>query len=149
LENLLNENEINLRTLFEAGVHFGHPTRKWNPKMDNFIFTKKSKSHVIDLEKTLNQLEKARKLIIEIVSNGGQCIMVGTKLQASSTIQEEAVRSESFYVNQRWLGGMLTNFPTMKSRVDTLKTIETTVSTADSKLIPRKNFKYWPLRLKN
>ena len=68
MENLLNENEINLRTLFEAGVHFGHPTRKWNPKMDNFIFTKKSKSHVIDLEKTLNQLEKARKLIIEVVS---------------------------------------------------------------------------------
>ena len=138
MENLLNENEINLRTLFEAGVHFGHPTRKWNPKMDNFIFTKKSKSHVIDLEKTLNQLEKARKLIIKIVSNGGQCIMVGTKLQASSTIQEEAVRSESFYVNQRWLGGMLTNFPTMKSRVDTLKTIETTVSTADSKTNTKK-----------
>ena len=138
MENLLNENEINLRTLFEAGVHFGHPTRKWNPKMDNFIFTKKSKSHVIDLEKTLNQLEKARKLIIEIVSNGGQCRMVGTKLQASSTIQEEAVRSESFYVNQRWLGGMLTNFPTMKSRVDTLKTIETTVSTADSKTNTKK-----------
>ena len=106
--------------------------------MDNFIFTKKSKSHVIDLEKTLNQLEKARKLIIEVVSNGGQCIMVGTKLQASSTIQEEAVRSESFYVNQRWLGGMLTNFPTMKSRVDTLKTIETTVSTADSKTNTKK-----------
>ena len=138
MENYLNENEINLRTLFEAGVHFGHPTRKWNPKMDNFIFTKKSKSHVIDLEKTLNQLEKARKLIIEIVSNGGQYIMVGTKLQASSTIQEEAVRSESFYVNQRWLGGMLTNFPTMKSRVDTLKTIETTVSTADSKTNTKK-----------
>ena len=138
MENLLNENEINLRTLFEAGVHFGHPTRKWNPKMENFIFTKKSKSHVIDLEKTLNQLEKARKLIIEIVSNGGQRIMVGTKLQASSTIQDEAVRSESFYVNQRWLGGMLTNFPTMKSRVDTLKTIETTVSTADSKTNTKK-----------
>ena len=138
MENLLNENEINLRTLFEAGVHFGHPTRKWNPKMDNFIFTKKSKSHVIDLEKTLNQLEKARKLIIEIVSNGGQCIMVGTKLQASSTNHEEAVRSESFYVNQRWRGGMLTNFPTMKSRVDTLKTIETTVSTADSKTNTKK-----------
>ncbi|MEE2620935.1 MAG: 30S ribosomal protein S2 [Chloroflexota bacterium] len=138
MENLLNENEINLRTLFEAGVHFGHPTRKWNPKMDDFIFTKKSKSHVIDLEKTLNQLEKARKLIIGIISNGGQCIMVGTKLQASTAIQEEAVRSESFYVNQRWLGGMLTNFPTMKSRVDTLKTIETTVSNADSKTNTKK-----------
>ena len=133
MENLLNEKEINLRTLFEAGVHFGHPTRKWNPKMENFIFTKKSKSHVIDLEKTLNQLKKARKLIIDIVSNGGQCMMVGTKLQASSTIQEEAIRSESLYVNQRWLGGMLTNFSTMKSRVDTLKTIESTVTAADNK----------------
>ena len=138
LDNLLKENEINLRTLFEAGVHFGHPTRKWNPKMDNFIFTKKSKSHVIDLEKTLEQLKKARKLIVEVVSNGGQCMMIGTKLQASSTIQEEAIRSESMYVNQRWLGGMLTNFPTMKSRVDTLKTIETTVSVADNKTNTKK-----------
>ena len=87
MENLLKENEINLRTLFEAGVHFGHPTRKWNPKMDDFIFTKKSKSHVIDLEKTLDQLKKARNLLIEILSNGGQCMMVGTKLQASATIK--------------------------------------------------------------
>ena len=126
MENLLKENEINLRTLFEAGVHFGHPTRKWNPKMDNFIFTKKSKSHVIDLEKTLDQLKKARNLLVEILSNGGQCMMVGTKLQASATIKEEAVRSESLYVNQRWLGGMLTNFSTMKSRVDTLKTVSYT-----------------------
>ena len=83
MENLLKENEINLRTLFEAGVHFGHPTRKWNPKMDNFIFTKKSKSHVINLEKTLDQLKKARNLLVEILSNGGQCMMVGTKLQLS------------------------------------------------------------------
>ncbi len=133
MENLIKENEINLRTLFEAGVHFGHPTRKWNPKMDNFIFTKKSKSHVIDLEKTLDQLKKARKLIIDIISEGGQCMMVGTKLQASTAIKEEAIRSESLYVNQRWLGGMLTNFPTMKSRVDTLKNIESTVTAADSK----------------
>lgn len=138
MENLLNENEINLRTLFEAGVHFGHPTRKWNPKMNNFIYTKKSKSHVIDLEKTLVQLKKARKLIIDIVSDGGQCMLIGTKLQASSTIQDEAVRSESLYVNQRWLGGMLTNFPTMKSRVDTLKTIETTVTEADNKTNTKK-----------
>tara|TARA_B100000941_G_scaffold288883_1_gene266705 strand:- start:11149 stop:11910 length:762 start_codon:yes stop_codon:yes gene_type:complete len=138
LENLLNENEIELRTLFEAGVHFGHPTRKWNPKMNNFIYTKKSKSHVIDLEKTLVQLKKARKLIIDIVSDGGQCMLIGTKLQASSTIQDEAVRSESLYVNQRWLGGMLTNFPTMKSRVDTLKTIETTVTEADNKTNTKK-----------
>ena len=138
MENLLKENEINLRTLFEAGVHFGHPTRKWNPKMDNFIFTKKSKSHVIDLEKTLVQLKKARKLIIDIVSEGGQCMMVGTKLQASSTIKDEALRSESLFVNQRWLGGMLTNFSTMKSRVDTLKNIESTVSAADSKTNTKK-----------
>ena len=138
MENLLNENEIELRTLFEAGVHFGHPTRKWNPKMNNFIYTKKSKSHVIDLEKTLVQLKKARKLIIDIVSDGGQCMLIGTKLQASSTIQDEAVRSESLYVNQRWLGGMLTNFPTMKSRVDTLKTIETTVTEADNKTNTKK-----------
>ena len=138
MENLLKENEIDLRTLFEAGVHFGHPTRKWNPKMNNFIFTKKSKSHVIDLEKTLEQLKKARNLLIEILANGGQCMMVGTKLQASTTIQEEAVRSESLYVNQRWLGGMLTNFSTMKSRVDTLKTIESTVSEADNKTNTKK-----------
>ena len=113
---------FNLKELIECGVHFGHKTQKWNPKMDDFIFTKKSKSHVIDLEKTLDQLKKARNLLIEILSNGGQCMMVGTKLQASATIKEEAVRSESLYVNQRWLGGMLTNFSTMKSRVDTLKT---------------------------
>lgn len=106
--------------------------------MNNFIYTKKSKSHVIDLEKTLVQLKKARKLIIDIVSDGGQCMLIGTKLQASSTIQDEAVRSESLYVNQRWLGGMLTNFPTMKSRVDTLKTIETTVTEADNKTNTKK-----------
>tara|TARA_A100001037_G_C15153401_1_gene641334 strand:+ start:4704 stop:5486 length:783 start_codon:yes stop_codon:yes gene_type:complete len=124
LDNLTEERKINLRTLFEAGVHFGHPTRKWNPKMDSFIFTKKSKSHVINLEKTITQLEEARKLIIDIVSQGGECIFVGTKLQAKSAIQNEAERCESFYVNQRWLGGMLTNFKTMKSRVDTLKNLE-------------------------
>ena len=124
MDNLTEERKINLRTLFEAGVHFGHPTRKWNPKMDSFIFTKKSKSHVINLEKTITQLEEARKLIIDIVSQGGECIFVGTKLQAKSAIQNEAERCESFYVNQRWLGGMLTNFKTMKSRVDTLKNLE-------------------------
>ena len=149
MENLLNENEIELRTLFEAGVHFGHPTRKWNPKMNNFIYTKKSKSHVIDLEKTLVQLKKARKLIIDIVSDGGQCMFIGTKLQASSTIQDEAVRSESLYVNQRWLGGMLTNFPTMKSRVDTLKTIETTVTEADNKTNTKKELQVLATKAKN
>ena len=109
-----------------------------NKLFDNFIFTKKSKSHVIDLEKTLEQLQKARKLLIDIISDGGQCMFVGTKLQASATINQEAVRSESLYVNQRWLGGMLTNFPTMKSRVDTLKTIESTVSQADNKTNTKK-----------
>ena len=137
MDKLLEEKEINLRTLFEAGVHFGHPTRKWNPKMDSFIFTKKSKSHVINLEKTLVQLQEARKLIIDIVSQGGECIFVGTKLQARSAIQSEAERCESFYVNQRWLGGMLTNFETMKSRVDTLKNLETKASEQDDKTLSK------------
>jgi len=129
----LEEKEINLRTLFEAGVHFGHPTRKWNPKMDSYIYTKKSKSHVINLEKTINQLQEAKKLIIDIVSKEGECIFVGTKLQANSAIKEEAERCECFYVNQRWLGGMLTNFETMKSRVDTLKNLESITSKPDVK----------------
>ncbi len=133
MEELLTKEKIDLRTLFEAGVHFGHPTRKWNPKMTSFIFTKKSKSHVINLEKTIEQLDKAREMIIEVISSGGNCLFVGTKLQAHSAIQLEAERCESYYVNQRWLGGMLTNFGTMKSRVDTLKNLEGKVLNPDTK----------------
>ena len=148
MDKLLEEKEINLRTLFEAGVHFGHPTRKWNPKMDSFIFTKKSKSHVINLEKTLVQLQEARKLIIDIVSQGGECIFVGTKLQARSAIQSEAERCESFYVNQRWLGGMLTNFETMKSRVDTLKNLETKASEQDDKTNTKRELQVFATKAK-
>ena len=148
MDKLLEEKEINLRTLFEAGVHFGHPTRKWNPKMDSFIFTKKSKSHVINLEKTLVQLQEARKLIIDIVSQGGECIFVGTKLQARSAIQSEAERCESFYVNQRWLGGMLTNFETMKSRVDTLKNLETKATEQDDKTNTKRELQVFATKAK-
>ena len=132
MDELLTADQISLRTLFEAGVHFGHPTRKWNPKMDSFIFTKKSKTHVIDLEKTIVQLEEARKLIVDIVGAGGECLFVGTKLQAQSTIQEAAERCESFYVKQRWLGGMLTNFNTMKTRINAIERFEARVADPDT-----------------
>jgi small subunit ribosomal protein S2 len=119
-----NPAPLNLRTLFVAGVHFGHPTKRWNPKMEEYIFGKRTGAHIIDLAKTIDCLEKAKVFIEELVGNGGECLMVGTKGQAQATIIELSKKCGSMYVNQRWLGGMLTNFQTIQLRIERLIYLE-------------------------
>ncbi len=112
---------VTMKQLLEAGVHFGHQTRRWNPKMAPFIFTQRNGIHIIDLQKSVPLIEGAYKFVRETVAAGGSILFVGTKKQAQDAIREEAIRANQFYVNQRWLGGMLTNFNTIKMRIDRLK----------------------------
>ncbi|MBM32372.1 MAG: 30S ribosomal protein S2 [Chloroflexi bacterium] len=127
-----------METLFEAGVHFGHPTRKWNPKMEKYIFGQRSKTHIIDLDKTISQLNKAKEYVRKIVSEGGKCMFVGTKFQAQACIKEEAIKSNSMYVSERWLGGMLTNFETIKDRISRLKNLEKTANDPSNSRLTKK-----------
>jgi small subunit ribosomal protein S2 len=113
-----------IKEFLEAGVHFGHQTRRWNPKMKPFIFAARNGVYIIDLQKTLKSLEAARSKIREVVSRGRYILFVGTKKQAKAVIEEEARRSGGFYVTERWLGGMLTNFDTIKQSIKKLKNIE-------------------------
>ena len=115
---------VSMRKMLENGVHFGHQTRKWNPKMKPYIYTAKNGVYIIDLAKTREQLEKAYAEIKKITEDGGKVLFVGTKKQAQATILEEALRSGSFYVNQRWLGGTLTNFRTIQKSIKRLLEIE-------------------------
>ena len=116
--------DITIKDLLEAGVHFGHQTRRWNPKMKRFIFSAKSGIYIIDLKKTMLSLEKACQKINEIITRGHSLLLVGTKKQAQDVIREEAMRSGQFYVTERWLGGMLTNFQTIKNNIKRLKDLE-------------------------
>ncbi len=113
-----------IKELLEAGVHFGHQTRRWNPKMKPFIFAARNGIYIIDLQKTLNALEKAKLKVCEVVSRGKSILFVGTKKQAKEVIATEAARCDGFYVTERWLGGMLTNFNTIKNSIKKLKDIE-------------------------
>ncbi|HPN89134.1 MAG TPA: 30S ribosomal protein S2 [Candidatus Omnitrophota bacterium] len=113
-----------IRTLLEAGVHFGHQTKRWNPKMKKFIFGQRSGIYIIDLEKTVEYLNKARDFILDIAAKGGRVLFVGTKKQAQMTIEEEAKKAEMYYVSNRWLGGLLTNFQTVAKSLDRLTEIE-------------------------
>ena len=115
---------VTMKQLLEAGVHFGHQTRRWNPKMARYIFTERNGIHIIDLQKSVPLLEEAYRFVREAVADGGDILFVGTKKQAQDAIQEEATRARQPYVNQRWLGGMLTNFQTIRRRVERLKEIE-------------------------
>lgn len=115
---------VSMKSLLEAGVHFGHQTRRWNPKMKKFVFTERDGIHIIDLEKTLTLIEQAYDFIKDMVSRGGIILFIGTKKQAQETVKEEAERCGMPYVNQRWLGGMLTNFDTIKSRIKRLEELE-------------------------
>ena len=115
---------VRMRTLLETGVHFGHRTNKWNPKMDEFIFTKRNGIHIIDLQVTLRNLNSFHDLIAEKVAAGGSVLFVGTKRQAQEIVQREAARCGMPYVNYRWLGGTLTNWKTIRSRIDTLMQLE-------------------------
>ncbi len=113
-----------IKQLLEAGAHFGHQTGRWHPRMKTYIFTKRSGIHIIDLEKTADKLDKACDFVRGVVAEGGTILFVGTKKQAQESVQEEATRCGMYYVNQRWLGGMLTNFATIQARVDQLVRLE-------------------------
>ena len=129
---------ISMKQLLEAGVHFGHQTRRWNPKMAPYIYTERNGIHIIDLQKTVGLVDEAYRAIFDIVAQGGTILFVGTKKQASETIAEEAARCGMYYVNERWLGGMLTNFRTIRSRIDRLKKIEKMSEDGTFDLLPKK-----------
>ena len=107
---------VSMKQLLEAGVHFGHQTRRWNPKMAKFIFTERNGIYIIDLQKTVKKVEEAYDFLREVAQNGEVVLFVGTKKQAQESVKEEAIRANMFYVNERWLGGMLTNFKTIETR---------------------------------
>jgi small subunit ribosomal protein S2 len=116
--------DITIKDLLEAGVHFGHQTKRWNPKMKKFIFTSRSGIYIIDLQKTLQCLQIASQKVKDVVGSGQSLLFVGTKKQAQQVVKEEALRSGAFYVTERWLGGMLTNFQTIRRNVKRLKDLE-------------------------
>lgn len=129
---------VSMSYLLEAGVHFGHQTKRWNPKMKEYIYTARDDIYIIDLEKTVACIERAYAEIKKISENEGKFLFVGTKKQASEVSKEEALRSESFYVTERWLGGTLTNFRTIRNRVKRLKEIEKMESDGTFDLLPKK-----------
>jgi small subunit ribosomal protein S2 len=127
-----------MKQLLEAGVHFGHQTRRWNPKMAPYIYTERNGIHIIDLQKTVGMVDDAYKAVADIVANGGTILFVGTKKQAQDAIKEEAERCGMFYVNERWLGGMLTNFKTIQSRIKRLQKIEEMSQDGTFDVLPKK-----------
>lgn len=129
---------ISMKQLLEAGVHFGHQTRRWNPKMDEYIYTERNGIYIIDLQKTTKLIDKAYETIKEIVAEGGTVLFVGTKKQAQESIKSEAERCGMYYVNNRWLGGMLTNFQTIQSRIRRLKDLEKMEEDGTFKVLPKK-----------
>ena len=129
---------ISMKQLLEAGVHFGHQTRRWNPKMAEYIYTERNGIHIIDLQKSVGKVDEAYFAIKDAVANGGTVLFVGTKKQAQDAVKSEAERSGMFYVNERWLGGMLTNFKTIQSRVARLKKIEAMSEDGTFDVLPKK-----------
>jgi len=129
---------VSMNYLLEAGVHFGHQTKRWNPKMGEYIFTSRDDIYIIDLQKTAKAIEEAYKAMYEIAKNGGKVIFVGTRKQASEATKEEALRTNSYYVNERWLGGTLTNFKTIRNRVKRLEQIEKMEKDGTFDLLPKK-----------
>ena len=129
---------ISMKQLLESGVHFGHQTRRWNPKMKKYIFTERSGIYIIDLQKTVKKLEEAYFFMRDVAAEGKDILFVGTKKQAQESIESEAKRCGQYYVSNRWLGGMLTNFKTMRSRVAKLNEIDKLEETGDINLLPKK-----------
>jgi len=127
-----------MKQLLEAGVHFGHQTRRWNPKMKKYIFTERNGIYIIDLQKTVKKVEEAYKFVQELGANGGTMLFVGTKKQAQDAIKEEAIRCNMYYINQRWLGGTLTNFETIQKRIARLKDIERMSEDGTFAVLPKK-----------
>ena len=129
---------ISMKQLLEAGVHFGHQTRRWNPKMKEYIFTERNGIYIIDLQKTVKKIEEAYNFVRDLAMEDKSVLFVGTKKQAQESIEQEAKRCDMFYVNQRWLGGMLTNFKTIQGRIARLRRIEQMEATGQFDLLPKK-----------
>ena len=129
---------ISIKQLLEAGVHFGHHTRRWNPKMAEYIFTERNGIYIIDLQKTVKKFDEAYMFVRELAQNGGNILFVGTKKQAAEAIKEEAERAGQYYVNVRWPGGMLTNFKTIKRSINRLNTLEKMQADGTFDLLPKK-----------
>ncbi|MEN1934327.1 30S ribosomal protein S2 [Paenibacillus sp. 102] len=129
---------ISMKQLLEAGVHFGHQTRRWNPKMKRYIFTERNGIYIIDLQKTVKKVEEAFNVMRDIAAEGGDILFVGTKKQAQEAIKEEATRAGMYFVNQRWLGGTLTNFQTIQKRIKRLKDIERMQEDGTFEVLPKK-----------
>ncbi|MCI8428317.1 MAG: 30S ribosomal protein S2 [Lachnospira sp.] len=129
---------ISMKQLLEAGVHFGHQTRRWNPKMAEYIYTERNGIHIIDLQKSVGKVDEAYNAVSDIVADGGTILFVGTKKQAQDAIANEAQRCGMYYVNERWLGGMLTNFKTIQSRITRLKEIEAMKEDGTFDVLPKK-----------
>ena len=129
---------ISMKQLLEAGVHFDHQTRRWNPKMAEYIFAERNGIYIIDLQKTVKKVDEAYAAICECIADGGEILFVGTKKQAQECIREEAERCGMYYVNQRWLGGMLTNFTTIKTRIARLKDLEKMQEDGTFDVLPKK-----------
>ena len=129
---------VSMKQLLEAGVHFGHQTRRWNPKMATYIYTERNGIYIIDLQKTVKKLEEAYSFVRELAANGQSILFVGTKKQAQDAIKEEAERVGQYYVNARWLGGMLTNFRTMRTRIDRLAQLKKMEEDGTFAMLPKK-----------
>ena len=129
---------VSMKQLLEAGVHFGHQTRRWNPKMAPYIYTERNGIYIIDLQKTVKKLEEAYAFVRDLAANGENILFVGTKKQAQDAVREEATRVGQFYVNARWLGGMLTNFKTMRTRVDRMAQLKKMQEDGTFDMLPKK-----------
>ena len=135
-------NIISMKQLLEAGVHFGHQTRRWNPKMQPFIYMDRNGIHIIDLQQTVTRLNEAYKFVEQLAAEGGTILFVGTKKQAQEAVAEEAKRCGMYYVNHRWLGGMLTNFQTIQSRIRYLHDLETRRDRGEFERLPKKEVQH-------
>ncbi|MDQ0253684.1 small subunit ribosomal protein S2 [Evansella vedderi] len=129
---------ISMKQLLEAGVHFGHQTRRWNPKMDRYIFTERNGIYIIDLQKTVKKVEEAFNFVRDLAGQGGTMLFVGTKKQAQDAVKEEAERCGMYFINQRWLGGTLTNFDTIRKRIGRLKSLERMQEDGTFDVLPKK-----------
>lgn len=129
---------ISMKQLLEAGVHFGHQTRRWNPKMARYIFTERNGIYIIDLQKTVKKVEEAYNYVRDVAADGGTILFVGTKKQAQESVRDEAQRCGMFFVNERWLGGMLTNFQTIQKRIDRLRQLEKMEAEGTFEVLPKK-----------
>lgn len=129
---------VSMKQLLEAGVHFGHQTRRWNPKMARYIFTERNGIYIIDLQKTVKKLDEAYMFVRDLAANGGNLLFVGTKKQAGDSVRDEATRAGAYYVNARWLGGMLTNFKTIRRRIDRLAQLRKMQEDGTFDLLPKK-----------